>query len=108
MKMCLSRESLDQGKWQGEQGNCKTDFTSRTSSAWKWHASCAQPPSVSDGEATFTSAESYTVKNTSTMTLQGKTTLTKMTMHAKWLGADCGDLKPMTPPAKPSLAKPKP
>jgi hypothetical protein len=108
MKMCHSRESLDQGRWQGEQGNCKTDITSRSSSTWKWHATCAQPPSVSDGEATFSGAEAYTVKNTSTMTLQGKTSTTKMVMNAKWLGADCGDLKPMAPPPRASAPRAKP
>ena len=111
MKMCMNRESLDQGKWQGEQTNCKTEFTSRSNSLWKWHATCSQPVSVSDGEATFASTEAYTVKNTSTMTLQGKARVSKMTLNAKWLGADCGDLKPITPsqfkpPASASMATP--
>ncbi|MBC7954304.1 MAG: DUF3617 domain-containing protein [Cytophagales bacterium] len=108
MKMCQTRESLDQGKWQGEQGACKTDFTTRSGSVWKWKSTCSQPPSVTDGEAAFTGPESYTVKSTTSMTMQGQAHVTKMTIKAKWLGADCGDLKPLQikpPPAKPA-AKP--
>src|SRR5688572_5613257 len=36
MKICHTKESLDQGKWQAEQGSCKTDVLSRTSTQWKW------------------------------------------------------------------------
>jgi len=100
MKMCMTRESLDQGRWQGAEGNCKTDFTSRSASSWKWRSSCGQPPSQSEGEASFASPESYTVKSNTTMTLQGQTRVTQMVMSGKWLGADCGDLKPIAPPAK--------
>jgi len=109
MKMCMTRESLDAGKWQGQQTRCKTDF-STGGSVWKWHSTCDQPPSVTDGEAAFASAEAYTVKSSTTMTMQGKQHLSKMSLSAKWLGADCGDLKPISPqtlkpPVKPA-AKP--
>lgn len=108
MKMCMTRESLDQGRWQGEQTNCKTDFSSRTASSWKWRSTCTQPPSESEGEASFAGSESYTVKSTTRMTLQGQTRVTNMTMSAKWLGADCGDLKPLAPPPRAPAPKPKP
>ncbi len=96
MKVCLSRESLDQGSWQGTQFGCKTDFKSRTASSWKWHSVCTNPPTESEGEATFPNAESYTVKSQTHMTHQGQKRTTQMTVNAKWLGADCGNLKPMT------------
>ena len=101
MKMCMTRESLDSGKWQGQQTRCKTDFNTG-GSVWKWRSTCDQPPSVTDGEAAFTSAEAYTVKSSTTMTMQGKEHLSKMTLNAKWLGADCGDLKPFSPPTAPA------
>jgi hypothetical protein len=97
MKICLTKESLDQGRWQNHQGTCKTDFTSRSGSTWKWHTSCSQPVAETDGEATFTSAESYTVKTATTTNVQGAPRTTHMTMNSKWLGADCGDVKPVTP-----------
>ncbi|MGY4831345.1 DUF3617 domain-containing protein [Sphaerotilaceae bacterium SBD11-9] len=108
MKICQTRESLDSGKWQGEQGQCKTEFGSRSNSAWKWKSTCAQPESVTVGEAAFANPESYTVMSTTTMAMQGQSHVTKMTLKAKWLGGDCGDLQPLQPPAQtaPPPAKP--
>ena len=107
IKMCQTRESLDQGKWQGDEGRCKTDFSSRSGKVWKWKSVCEQPPSVSEGEAVFDGPESYTVKVSSSMTMQGQARNSKMTIKAKWLGADCGDLKPLQrPPQGKPAAKP--
>ncbi len=99
-KMCLTREALDQGRWQGQQGACKTEFTSRSDSVWTWHSTCTQPPAESDGEATFQSPERYSVKIKTKMSLLGTSQASAMSMTGQWLGADCGDLKPLkTPPA---------
>lgn len=98
VKICLSRETLDQGTWQGRGGGCKTDFTSRTAASWKWRSECTQPPSTGVGEAVFTSPEAYTVKSTMTSKIQGRAQTTRTTVNAKWLGADCGSLPPVKPP----------
>ena len=60
-RVCLSKESLDAGRWQ-TSANCKTDFGSRSASAWKWHSVCPQTDTTIDGEAVFASPESYTVR----------------------------------------------
>jgi len=99
-KICHTRESLDQGRWRGDEtGRCKTQVTQSSATAWKWHASCTQPESEMDGEATFTSPESYTVRMLMTSQRKGEPRNMRMTMNAKWLGADCGDLKPIQVPA---------
>jgi hypothetical protein len=106
MKMCHTRESLERGQWQGENTNCKTEFSSRTGSTWKWRSTCDKPASVTEGEASFANAENYTVKATTTSSRQGKPMNSQMLLKAKWLGADCGDLKPVTAPqqgAKPAV-----
>jgi hypothetical protein len=104
MKICLSKESLDQGRWQGEQGeqgNCKTDFTQRSAKSWKWRSVCTEPKAVSEGEATFVDAEHYNVKTSMTMAMQGGASRTmQTTMNSTWLGADCGDVKPVQAPKK--------
>jgi Protein of unknown function (DUF3617) len=96
-RICLSKETLDAGHWQNAGANCKTDVVSRSASAWKWHSECPQTGSVTDGEALFANAENYTVNTASTRAFRGETKTTKMTIHAKWVGADCGDLKPFDP-----------
>jgi hypothetical protein len=93
-RVCLNKDSLDAGRWQNA-ANCQTEFGSRTASAWKWHSVCPQSETVIDGEAAFANAENYTVNTTSTRTFRGETKTSKMTIHAKWLAADCGDLKPL-------------
>ncbi len=100
MKICLTKESLDQGSWQGEQGSCKTDVTQRSAKSWKWRSVCTQPKAESEGEATFIDPEHYTVKTTTTTAMQGQTRTIGTTLDSKWLGADCGSIKPVQPPKK--------
>lgn len=100
MKICLTKEQLDGNSWQGQQANCKTDVTSRSATAWKWRSVCTKPESVSDGEASFPNPENYVVKATTTTTTGAQKRTTKTTMTSKWLGADCGDLKPIQPKKK--------
>ena len=95
-RVCLSKESLDAGRWQGS-ANCRTDFGSRTANAWKWRSVCPQTDTVIDGEAEFANPESYTVRTATTRTFRGDTKVTRTTLRAKWLGTDCGDLKPFDP-----------
>ena len=97
MKICLSKDSVDPDQWQRNQGSCKTDYVSRGATTWKWHTSCREPASETDGEAHFTSSDSYTVKTATTMTIRGEPRTTRMTLNSQWLGPDCGDLKPVTP-----------
>jgi hypothetical protein len=100
MKACLSKESLDSGAWQqmAAQSGCVTTFSSRTNSAWKWHSACTSLHAESDGETTFTGSEGYRTKVTTTATVNGKTQTTTRIMQGKWIGAACGDIKPLAPP----------
>jgi hypothetical protein len=96
-RVCLSRESLDQGRWQGHSENCKTEFTSRTTSSWKWRSVCTRPDSQSDGEAAFANDENYIVKSLMKTKVQDQERLSRTTIHAKWMGNNCGDIKPLQP-----------
>lgn len=102
IKMCMDKNSLDKGRWQGAQGSCKTDIKTRSADRWTWHAVCSEPPSESDGEAVFKDPENYTVKTTTSLNIMGQPRKTTMAIDAKWLGADCGDLKPVRPPSSAS------
>ena len=94
MKICLTKDSLDPGQWQKHQGTCKTDYGTRSARSWKWRTVCTDPQAETDGEATFTSADTYTVKTTVTV-LQGQPRTTRMTLDSKYIGPDCGDVKPV-------------
>jgi hypothetical protein len=99
-KVCLTKEMFESGKWQqmASEAGCTTNYSTRSSTTWKWHSSCTALKSESDGEAVFSSPESYRTKMTTTMTVTGKTNTTTRIVQGKWLGADCGDVKPFTPP----------
>ena len=96
IRVCLTKEKLNADAWHNE-GSCKTDYLQRTSAAWKWHSVCSQPQAESDGEAIFTSSTSYVIKTTSTLNFKGQMRTTQRTINASWVGADCGDLKPLDP-----------
>lgn len=98
MKICQSKESLDSGKWQALAAStgCTTDYSVQSGSNWKFHTSCPKLKSESDGEMVFSNSENYTSKVTTSSSLMGKqNTQTRVTV-AHWLGANCGDVKPLT------------
>jgi len=103
IKMCLSQEQLSQEGWQGrrdDSSGCKND-TTRSGNTWKFHTVCPAPhKSQTDGEATFVSPERYTVKSTTTTGEGAEAKTMKMSVVSTWLGADCGDIKPIQPPKK--------
>lgn len=99
IKLCLSKESLDQNQWLAQKNgdkNCKTEIKSRSSNRWTWHSSCLDPKSETDGEAVFNSPERYTMKMATIMTMNGETKTMNMTNTSNWLSANCGDLKPVS------------
>jgi hypothetical protein len=100
-KVCFTKETFESGRWQqmAAETGCTTSYSAKTDSMWKWHSSCPARQSEADGEATFTNAENYKVKMTMTMPLNGKPNTSTRIISSKWLGADCGDVKPFTPPA---------
>lgn len=95
-RICFSKESIDPARW-GQSATCRTDYGARSNASWKWHSVCTQPEMTIDGEAIFASPESYRVHTTSTLKLRGETKTSERNVQARWLGADCGELKPFEP-----------
>ncbi|MBI2732337.1 MAG: DUF3617 domain-containing protein [Aquabacterium sp.] len=101
IRMCLTREMLDENRWQKTEGNCKNTSMTHQGNTWSWKFSCTQPVSEGEGSTTFTDSTSYSSNIRITSQRNGQPQTVTMKHHAKWLGADCGDLKPMAPPPKP-------
>jgi hypothetical protein len=99
-KVCLTKDMFDSGKWQqmATDSGCTTNYSTLSGSTWKFHSSCAALKSESDGEIVFSGPESYRTKVTTTATVTGKMNTSTRIVQAKWLAADCGDIKPFTPP----------
>ena len=98
-KVCLTKEMFESGMWQqmASQAGCTVNYSTLSAKTWKWHSSCTAFKSESDGEAVFSSPESYRIKLTTAMTVMGKPTTSTRIVESKWLGADCGEVKPFAP-----------
>ena len=94
MKLCYSQKMVERGAWS-DQGGCKTEYSNRSASAWKWHSICSQLGYEGDGEASFPDSENFIVKSSGVLTTAGNTRASSSVKTGKWLGADCGDVKPM-------------
>ena len=102
-KACFTKEMFESGRWQqmASETGCTTNYSTRSSTMWKWHSSCPALKSESDGEVVFSNPQSYRVKMTTTSVVNGKTNTSTRIIQATWLGADCGEIKPFTPPGVP-------
>lgn len=94
VKLCYSQKMVEHGAW-ADQGGCKTDFSNRSATSWKWHSVCPDLGYQGDGEASFPDPDNFVVKSSGVSTNGGKTLSLNSTRTGKWLSADCGDVKPM-------------
>ncbi len=99
-KVCLTKALFDSGSWQqlASDTGCTTSYSTQSAATWKWHSSCTTLKSESDGETVFSSAEHYKTKVTTTTSVTGTAKTSTRILEGKWISADCGDVKPLTPP----------
>lgn len=100
VKTCMTREMVEKNELPAQQGDCKTTHQSRSGNTMKFAVACTNPPSTGEGQVVFTSPEAYSMKMVVNTQAQGKPEKITMEGGGKWLGADCGNIKPMAPPAK--------
>ena len=94
MRMCITKEMLAQNRWQKVEGHCQNAAPKITGATWRWKFTCSEPPSDGEGSTTFQGSEAYTGDMQMHTTRNGQVQTVAMKHHAKWLGADCGALKP--------------
>jgi hypothetical protein len=100
MKMCMTKEMVERNELPAQQGDCKTTSSPRAGNTMKMSFVCTQPPSSGEGQVTFISPEAYSMKMVMHTKVDGKPEKMNMDGSGKWLAADCGNIKPMAPPAK--------
>ena len=106
MKTCITKDMLDQSQLPVQtQGKCTSTTSDKTSTSMKFKYVCTNPTSTGEGQFTFQNENSYTSTIKLTNTAQGKPQTTTMAGAGKWLGSDCGTIKPMVLP-KAVAAKP--
>lgn len=97
VRMCFTKEMVERNEVPAQQGDCRTTLQPRSGNTVKMSFTCTTPPSSGEGQITFASPEAYSVKMAMTTTAQGKSEKMNMDASGKWLGADCGAVKPAAP-----------
>jgi len=104
VKICMTQEMVDRNEVSARQSTSQNDCTHtnspRVGNTMKFSFVCTKPPSSGEGQVTFTSPEAYSMKMTTTGNLRGKPEKMEMQTAGRWLGSNCGTVKPMAMPKK--------
>ena len=100
VQICMTKDMVEKNEMPSQQGDCKTTSQGRSGNTMKMAFACTNPPSTGEGQITFNSSESYASKMNVSTQVNGKPEKVSMEGTGKWLGADCGNIKPMAPPKK--------
>jgi len=97
VKMCLTKEMVERNDFAAGQaeGDCKHTTQPRVGNTMKMSFVCTNPPSSGEGEFTFMGNEGYQSKMKITSSSRGKPETMTTESSGKWLGADCGSIKPV-------------
>jgi len=97
IRTCISAEMLKQNQWGQNQGqgqqDCKMDVLERSGSTWRWKVQCKE--GQGEGSTVFNGDAGYTSDMHWRGTAKGQPQSMKTKVQARWLGADCGGLKPI-------------
>jgi len=98
-KMCITKDMVERSQMPVQtQGDCAITTSNKNSTGMKFKFTCASPLSSGEGQHTFMGDSAYTMKMKINTTQQGKQAATTMNSSGKWLGADCGNIKPIAIP----------
>jgi hypothetical protein len=94
MRVCISKEQAERQELGKPEPGCTYDAVQRSGNTVKMKFNC---PGKGSGDAEYTMAgdKSYRGRSVVTTTVDGKPERMEMTMSAKWLSADCGNVKPL-------------
>ena len=100
MRVCMTPEDVQRPPPSGiqERGDCKTEYAARSGNRIPFKTVCTEPPSTAEGEMVFESSESFKMKLHRTATTKSGPQTMDVDMHAKFVAADCGDVKPRKRP----------
>ena len=100
LKVCMTKEMVERNEVAAQEGDCKTTTSARMGNSMKMSVVCTKPPSNGEGQITFVSPDAYTVKMMMNSMAGGKPEKMTMDGSGKWLGSDCGSIKPLVMPKK--------
>jgi hypothetical protein len=99
-KICMTQDMVDRNEISRPQSGCTHTNSPRSGNTMKFSFVCTKPPSSGEGTVTFASPEAYSMKMTTTTTVQGRAERMEMRNSGRWLGGNCGSIKPLPVPTK--------
>lgn len=100
IKLCMTQEMIDRNEVGTQQGSCTRTSSQRSGNTLKFKVECSNPPSSSEGQITFVSADAYTSSIQVNSSIEGKPRAMTMESSGKFLSTDCGNIKPVAVPKK--------
>jgi hypothetical protein len=102
VKVCVSKEMVAQNQVPvQQQGNCTNTRSPITGGTMKMSFVCTKPDSSGEGEIQFMGDTGYRMKMKMKSVVKGKPETMSMDATGKFMGSDCGTIKPMAmPPQK--------
>lgn len=97
VRVCVSAEQAQRSDLpQMQQGRCTQEVVERSGGRVRYRFNCpGERPTSGEGEYTMTSPTEYTGRSTVLTQVKGQPEKVDMTHAGRWLGADCGNLKPL-------------
>jgi hypothetical protein len=94
-RMCMTPEMIARQELPIQEGNCTQNTTPLSGNRLKIAFSCTKPRTSGEGEMTMDSDTSYRARVKIRSEERGTV---DMDVNGKWLGADCGSVRPTTAP----------
>lgn len=95
IRVCISKEQAERQEMPAAtEGRCQRETLERSGSTLKFKFTCSDPASTGEGSYTFSSDKAYSGNLVVNANRNGRDMRMDMQQQGKWLGADCGALKP--------------
>ncbi len=97
VKVCMTKEDAERDEPPPAQDGC-TQTAKRSGNVWSISFRCpGPPPSSGNGTVTIQGPTAYSGVINVVSEVQGKPEKMQMATTGKWLGANCGNIKPVRP-----------
>lgn len=95
-KSCITQMEIDRGELPDDMEGCTSTLKKISATRFKSTYVCSgEEQSIGESEVNFHSPKHYSGTGTMVQTINGKKHTMNFKMDGKWLGSDCGDVKPV-------------
>jgi hypothetical protein len=99
-KNCVTKEMVERNELtaipSADKHGCTQTHSPLSKKSVKFSGVCTNPVSSIEGEMTYISPEAYSIKMTTMGKIGEKTQTMDLQVTGRWLGPDCGAIKPLT------------